>query len=79
MLLQSHDGTVHLLPALPQAWAQGSVKGLRARGGFITDFAWKQGQVVSYRIQATRQATLRLRVGDTVREYAVAPGDVVTE
>ncbi|NQV35877.1 MAG: glycoside hydrolase family 95 protein, partial [Phycisphaeraceae bacterium] len=79
MLLQSHDGTVHLLPALPQAWAQGSVKGLRARGGFVTDFAWKQGQVVSYRIQATRQATLRLRVGDTVREYAVTPGDVVVK
>lgn len=79
MLLQSHDGTVHLLPALPQAWAQGSVKGLRARGGFITDFAWKQGQVVSYRIQATRQATLRLRVGDTVREHVMRPGDVVAK
>lgn len=78
MLLQSHDGTVHLLPALPKAWANGSVKGLRARGGYVVDVAWKQGKVVSYRVEATREGPLKLRFGDKTKTHNMRRGERVT-
>ena len=61
MLVQSHDGAVHLLPALPDDWQRGEVKGLRARGGFIVSEQWSGGQVTSATVQSTIGGTLRLR------------------
>ena len=61
MLLQSHDGAVHLLPALPTDWAKGEVKGLRARGGFIVDEKWNEGQIATVSVKSTIGGTLRLR------------------
>ena len=61
LLVQSHDGAVHLLPALPDAWDSGEVKGLRARGGFIVSINWQDGSLQTATIQSTIGGTLRLR------------------
>ncbi|MBP5338310.1 MAG: glycoside hydrolase family 95 protein [Prevotella sp.] len=61
MLLQSHDGAVHVLPALPADWADGEVKGLRARGGFTLDVKWQKGKPQTVTVSSTLGGTLRLR------------------
>ncbi len=61
MLLQSHDGAVHLLPALPGEWKEGEVIGLRARGGFFVDEKWSEGQVQTVTIKSTIGGVVRLR------------------
>lgn len=61
MLLQSHTGEVHLLPALPPAWASGHVRGLRARGGFEVDMVWDKGRLTDARIRAARTGECRVR------------------
>lgn len=61
MLLQSHDGAVHLLPALPDAWAQGKVEGLVARGGFVVDMQWDNNQLSRAKFHSRLGGNLRLR------------------
>lgn len=62
MLVQSHDGAVNLLPALPDVWPDGEVTGLKTRGGFIIEsMKWKNGRVVSLTIRSTLGGTLRIR------------------
>lgn len=62
MLMQSHDGAVHILPALPDVWTAGMIKGLKARGGFeITNMEWKNGKITSLTIKSTIGGNLRLR------------------
>lgn len=68
MLLQSQDGTVHLLPALPDDWKNGSVKGLRARGGFeIEELVWENGQLSKITLRSTLGGNCRLRVPNALK------------
>ena len=75
MLLQSHDGVIDLLPALPAAWPNGTVRGLRARGGFEVDMTWADARVKSATVRAVAgPGGGRLRVGERVIDLHLKPG-----
>jgi len=61
MLLQSHDGKIHLLPALPEAWQTGHVKGIRARGGFVLNIFWEEGMLKKVEILSEKGLLLPLQ------------------
>lgn len=80
MLVQSHDGAVHLLPALPDVWTNGKVSGLRTYGGFEFSFEWENGQVVKIEVKSTLGGNCRIRVPNQVafsngKKLAVAQGE----
>ena len=73
MLVQSHDGAVHILPALPDRWPKGKVSGLRTRGGFLADIAWENGKVKTAKIKSLIGGNLRIR---TATPLALAGGNL---
>ena len=60
MLLQSHTGVIRLLPALPATWAEGRARGLRARGGFTVDLAWRDGALVEAAVHSDHGGLCRI-------------------
>ncbi len=67
MLVQSHAGEIHLLPALPRAWSSGRVQGLRARGGFELDLEWQDGKVTRYHLTSPKPQAVKIRVNGEVK------------
>ena len=66
MLLQSQSEELHLLPALPDLWTEGEIKGLKARGGFEVDLRWKNGKLLEVKIVGKSKQTCQVRYQETV-------------
>ena len=79
MLLQSHDGFITLLPAVPLEWKVGSIKGVKARGNFTVDIQWKNGQLVQSKIYSALGGNCRLRTFQPVRVIGVQFNTAVGE
>ena len=71
MLLQSHAGYIHLLPALPDNWQEGSIHGIRARGGFTIDMEWKKGKITRLSVTSHLGGTCRIREGASEKERTI--------
>lgn len=77
MLLQSHTDRLHLLPALPEAWRNGSVRGLKARGNITVDMAWKDGRVTQFSLSSPVEQTVKAVVNGKEKSFLLKPGAAV--
>jgi len=77
MLLQSHQGFIELLPALPTSWNKGYIKGLRARGGFEVDLTWDNGRLETATVKSNMGNSCRIRYGSLARDFDVKKGNTI--
>ena len=78
MLLQSHAGELHLLPAIPKSWSRGGVKGLCARGGFEVDIAWADGRLAKAVVRSKLGKPCVVRYGDERLRFETKAGEAHT-
>lgn len=78
MLLQTQNGEIHLLPALPSLWKDGEIKGLRGRNGYTVDIKWADGKLVSARIHSDFGGKCTIRTNDTVKKVSIPKGEWFT-
>ena len=76
MMLQSHDGAVHVLPSIPDRWKDGKVTGLVARGGFVVDIEWKDGRIAVLKVRSELGGNLRIRTADAI---SMKNGDAIAD
>ncbi len=74
MLMQSHMGFIHLLPALPDAWEEGSIKGICAKGGFDVEITWKEGKLAEAVITSKSGERCDLRYGESTLSFGTKKG-----
>ena len=74
MLLQSHGGEIHILPAIPKAWTSGHVKGLCARGGFVVDIKWVDGMLSELKILSKAGCNCKVRYNLRTAEIQTEKG-----
>lgn len=74
MLIQSHEGFIHFIPAIPDAWkAEGAVKGMKARGNITVDFAWKNGVITSYKLTSPNQQKIKVMLNGKLITVTTKP------
>ncbi|MBQ9251326.1 MAG: glycoside hydrolase family 95 protein [Clostridia bacterium] len=73
MLVQSQEGSVQLLPALPKEWKSGSLRGVRARGNLTIDLSWQDGQVTAWEIRSPEVKRVKVEMNGEVQEWTVGP------
>ncbi len=73
MLVQSHNGVIRLLPALPDAWPEGQATGLRARGGYELDIAWKNGKLTGATLRSKLGGSCKIRYSQKMIEINTRP------
>jgi alpha-L-fucosidase 2 len=78
MLVQSDKDVIYLLPALPDAWKQGKVTGLRARGGFVVSMIWNDGKLTSATIRSDQGESCRVRYNGTASDLKLGQGESAT-
>jgi alpha-L-fucosidase 2 len=69
MILQSQDSIIDLLPSLPEAWKDGEARGLCARGGFVVDFSWDEGKLISAGLLSKLGKKCRVRTGHPIKVF----------
>ncbi len=76
-LVQSHAGEISLLPALPPQWPDGSVNGLRARGGYEVSLTWKDGKLTGAEMSSIKGGDFKVRSGEKTASLTLKPGGTI--